>query len=301
MQDVRKDRNKFLGGSDIAAILGISKFKTRWELLQEKAGIRENDFEGNVFTEYGNTMEPKIREYVNNVYDADFVEDKIYKDFIRCHTDGTDKNKQMILEVKTTSVIHDRASDYPYYLCQLLLEMDLYNYDRGVLAVYERPADFDETFNPMLMYNYEIHRTDWKEFLDEIWTEINTFRADWLRLLENPELTEQDFQPQELVATANKVMALETQIEAMKQIEKDLAQAKAELKAGMEKFDIKSWTTPSGYKITLVPDGEPTEKEVFDELAFSQDNPETYMLYLKPVTKKGKAGYVRITPPKGDK
>ena len=37
MQDVTKDRDKYIGGSDIAAILNISKFKTRWQLLKEKA------------------------------------------------------------------------------------------------------------------------------------------------------------------------------------------------------------------------------------------------------------------------
>lgn len=301
MQDVTTDRNLYLGGSDIASILGISRFKTRWQLLQEKCDIIENDFEGNAYTRYGNVLEGKIRDWVNAVYDMNFKEDKKIKGFIRVHTDGTDRGNKAILEVKTTSLIHEKVEDYPYYLCQLLLEMDLYGYEKGILAVYERPADFNETFDPLRLYTYEIAKGDWADFLATIWEAIDQFRLDWLRLEENPFLTEQDFQPTDIVTVADKVLALEAQLDMMKQTEADLKAAKAELKDLMENHNVKSWTTPNGYKITLVPDGEPTEKEVFDEEAFAHDDAETYMLYLKTVTKEGKAGYVRITPPKETK
>ena len=59
---VKENRDLYIGGSDIPKIMGISTFQTRWELLQEKAGLLENSFEGNSYTEYGNKMEPKIRE-----------------------------------------------------------------------------------------------------------------------------------------------------------------------------------------------------------------------------------------------
>ena len=51
MQDVTKDRHKYIGGSDIPIIMGISDFKTRFDLLLEKAQLKEDDFEGNVYTE----------------------------------------------------------------------------------------------------------------------------------------------------------------------------------------------------------------------------------------------------------
>ena len=47
------NRDKYIGGSDISAIMGISPFKTRWEVLQEKAGLLESEFTGNKYTEYG--------------------------------------------------------------------------------------------------------------------------------------------------------------------------------------------------------------------------------------------------------
>ena len=65
MYDVTIDRNLFIGGSDIGIIMGISPFKTRFDLLIEKAGYKENNFTGNDFTEFGHIIEPKIRDYIN--------------------------------------------------------------------------------------------------------------------------------------------------------------------------------------------------------------------------------------------
>ena len=47
MQAVTIDRDKYIGGSDIPIILGISHFKSRFDLLLEKAGLQENEFRSN--------------------------------------------------------------------------------------------------------------------------------------------------------------------------------------------------------------------------------------------------------------
>ena len=65
---VKEDRDKFIGGSDIPIIMNLSHFKTRWELLQQKAGLIEDDFKGNDYTDYGNIMEGYIRDYINREY-----------------------------------------------------------------------------------------------------------------------------------------------------------------------------------------------------------------------------------------
>ena len=118
MQDVKVDREKYIGGSDIPTIMGISRFSSRFDLLLFKAGLKEEDFSGNEYTEYGNTMEPKIRQYINTLFNRNFKEDKLIKDDIRCHYDGIDDD--MILEIKTTSIIHENVSYYTTYLVQLL-------------------------------------------------------------------------------------------------------------------------------------------------------------------------------------
>ena len=295
MQDVTKDRDKYIGGSDIAAILNISKFKTRWQLLKEKAGVEESSFAGNVYTEYGNELEPKIREYVNAELDHHFVEGKVIEDYLRYHADGVDFNDKCVLEIKTTSDIHDDIWDYKRYLCQLLMGMRMYNYKRGVLAVYHRPDDFNKNFDSNRLQIFTIRYEQFEEFWKEIFSEIKRFREDWLRLMENPFTTEEEFQPKEIVEIADKVLILESQIEIYKQIEKEYKDAKANLKAGMEMYNIKTWTTPSGTKITLVPDGEHTTEKKFNEKQFKEEHPKLYEKYCDEVTKKGKAGYVRIT------
>ena len=295
MQDVTKDRDKYIGGSDIAAILNISKFKTRWQLLKEKAGIEESDFTGNVYTEYGNELEPKIRDYVNEELDHHFIEGKVIEDYLRYHADGVDFNDKCVLEIKTTSDLHDDIWGYKHYLCQLLMGMWMYNYKFGVLAIYRRPEDFDTKFDPERLQIFTIRWEVFEEFWKEIHHEIKRFRADWLRLKENPLLTEEEMQPQEIVEIADRVLLLESQLEIFKQIEKEYKDAKADLKAGMEKYHIKKWETPNGTKITLIPDGEPTVKKEFNEKQFKEDNPKLYESYCDEVIKKGKAGYVRIT------
>ena len=65
MQAVTVDREKYIGGSDIPIIMEISPFKTRFDLLLEKAQLKENTFLGNEYTEFGNELEAKIRNYIN--------------------------------------------------------------------------------------------------------------------------------------------------------------------------------------------------------------------------------------------
>lgn len=297
MQDVTKDRDKYIGGSDIAAILGISKFKTRWQLLKEKAGIEYSDFTGNAYTEYGNVMEDKIRQCVSIIENTEFVEDKVIEGDMRYHADGVSHYKQTVLEIKTTSTIHEDVDEYDYYLCQLLTGMEMYGYENGILAVYERPEDFSEVFDKGRMTMYKVKLSDYTMWLEYIHSEIDRFRDDWARLKENPFITEEELQPKEVVDIAKKVINLEAQLTLFKEIESELKEAKAELKKNMEKYHVKKWETPSGIKITLVPDGEPTTKKEFNAKQFKEDNPELYEKYCDEVTKKGKAGYVRITAP----
>lgn len=54
------DRLKGLGGSDIAAALGVSPYKSQLELWGEKTGLSPSTFEGNEFTYWGTAIEPVL-------------------------------------------------------------------------------------------------------------------------------------------------------------------------------------------------------------------------------------------------
>ncbi len=296
MQAVTVDRDKYIGGSDIPIIMGISPFKTRFDLLLEKAGIKENDFAGNKYTEYGNVMEPKIREYVNKSFDKEFIEGKYINGDIRVHTDGEDKD--CILEIKTTSQIHEKLEDYKVYLVQLLFYMQETKKCFGYLAVYERPEDFNEEFDSNKLHIYRLEIKDYEDLLEQINKAVEQFRTDLAKVKENPFITEEELVPVDLTELSNKIVVLENQLVEMKKIEMQSKELKMQLKAAMENKNIKKWETPNGVKITLVADSEDKVIKKFNETLFKENNLDLWDEYSEEVVQKGKAGYVKITLPK---
>lgn len=298
--DVTIDRNDYIGGSDIPVIMGISSFKTRYELLLEKAGLKDNEFTGNKYTEYGNVLEPKIREYVNKLYTTIFEPNRVIKEDLRCHSDGF--NGEAILEIKTTSHIFETVDDYRVYLVQLLLYMQMNKVKKGILAVYERPEDFNEEFDANRLMIMEVDINDYANLLEDINDEIDRFRADLSRLKENPLLSEEDFQPNELITLSNKVLVFENQLAEYRALEQEYKEMKQQLFEAMQKYDVKSWNTVNGVKITRVDGTEPTTKieKVLDEDKFKAEQPEIYEKYVVEKEKKtaGRSGYVKITLPK---
>lgn len=296
MQAVTIDRDKYIGGSDIPIIMGISPFKTRFDLLLEKAGLKEDDFNGNEYTEYGNVLEPKIREYVNKAFDKEFIEGKHINGDIRVHTDGEDKDS--ILEIKTTSQIHEKLDDYKVYLVQLLFYMQETKKCFGYLAVYERPENFNEEFDSDRLRTYRLDIENYKDLLEQINKAVDQFRIDLVKVKENPFITEEELLPVDLTELSNKVVTLENQLTEMKKVELQVKELKTQLKAAMEKNNIKKWETPNGVKITLVADGEDKIVKKFNEQLFKENNLDLWGKYSEDVVQKGKTGYVKITLPK---
>lgn len=195
MQDVRTDRNKFIGGSDIPIIMNISPFKKRFDLLLEKADLLENEFEGNIYTEYGNILEPKIREYINKLKDTNYIEYKKIDGNIRCHLDGF--NDVSVLEIKTTSQIRKKVSSYKKYLVQLLFYMQQTNVEKGLLAVYERPKDFSEEFQEERLQLFDIDINDYDDLLKDINNAVKKFIKDLEKIKENPFIEEWELEEME--------------------------------------------------------------------------------------------------------
>lgn len=296
--DVTEDRDKYIGGSDIPAILGISKFTTRWQLLLEKAGLEERTFAGNRFTDYGHIIEPQIRDHINLTYNTTFIPNRVINGDLRLHTDGF--NGECVLEIKSTSDIHASVDGYKTYLVQLVKYMEQNEVEEGILAVYHRPEDFDPLFEAQRLQVFGILLDDYRELLNYVNKELDKFRSDLERLKENPLLSEQDFLPAgNLVVLADKVAKFENQLAAMKEIETQLKEAKKQLYNEMLKRDVKSWTMPNGTKLTRVDEVPASTKKVteFDTARFRANYPDMYNLFCETVEKKtnGKAGYVRIT------
>lgn len=327
-ESVKVDREKYIGGSDIPAIMGISPFKSRFDLLLEKAGLKEQDFSGNIYTEYGNVMEPKIREYVSGFQGMTFTEGKHYYNNVtsytdkgvqvvgnvRIHTDGEaipeGEDKPIILEIKTTSQIHDRLDDYETYLVQLLFYMWYTKATHGILAVYRRPDDFNEQFLKENLKMYFITTKGqggekYRKKQVEILKAVDQFMADLEKVKENPFITEAELMPQDITAAAGRVLELEKALDAMTQVKKRLDEEKENLRRAMESAGVKKWETPNGYKITLVADTpeKTVEETYFDTDSLREEKPDIYAEFekVRTVTKKGRKGYVKITAPKKER
>ena len=180
--------------------------------------------------------------------------------------------------------------------------MEVNGVDKGILAVYDRPDDFDLHFDPNRLRIFNIELSNYDDLLSEVNYELDRFRADLKRLKENPLLTEQDFLPNEIITISNKVTALENRMQEYKALEAEYKEMKQALYEAMQKHDIKSWETFNGTKITRVDGTQASTKTVweFDKDAFASDNPDMYKKYLKEVEKKtaARSGYVKITLPK---
>ena len=311
-ESVKQDREKFIGGSDIPIIMELSPFKSRFDLLLEKAGYKKNDFEGNVFTEYGNTMESKIRDYVNTITGEALLEGKHIKEIpaewdvtpngmkIRCHTDG--ECCDTILEIKTTAQTYDNVDDYQLYLVQLLFYMLMTGKEHGILAVYKRPDDMSEELDENALQTFEIRLSDYTELVNRIENAVIRFLDDLQKVKSNPFITEEELLPADVTEIASRIVAFEQQLSRMKELEKKAKAEKDRLKTAMEKAGVKKWETPNGYKITLIPDADDkvVEETKFNAERFMAEHPELVEEYMetKNEIKKGKKGYVLITSPK---
>src|SRR5690625_3925090 len=142
--NVTENRHLWVGGSDVPTILGINRYKTQYELAREKTGIVKSEFKGNEYTAFGHAMEPQIREYINLTTDYTFVETstKDEENRIRANTDGVDHKAKTLLEIKT----HGVNPTMEVYKAQMQIYMFVNDLDQALLALYQRPKDFNLEF-----------------------------------------------------------------------------------------------------------------------------------------------------------
>ncbi len=308
------NRELYLGGSDIPALLGISPFKSRYQLLKEKAQlIPIAPVFVNKAIQYGVDMEPVIRDYLNTGRDADnqFKEWKFETPLegsslrARGHLDGYDAKTRTCLEIKTTSETRgDTIHDYPEYLYQMLFYMDRPRprLKGGVLAVYIRPDDYNEVFDETRLQIFNFELSDMKAEIKHLRAEIARFLADVETIKANPEKCEAELINKELAETSAKAIAFEKKLAALKEAEAEYKELKAELIKQMTNYGVPSFDA-GGYQITLT-EAKPETFEIVKECdieALELFYPEVYAEVVHDVEKKkaGRAASVRVTKRKG--
>ena len=133
-----KNRSKFIGGSDVACILGLNAWKSNLDLYREKIGLVEApDLSGNEAVEYGTKAEEHIRALFTLDHpelEVSYVEYNSWHNskfpFAAASLDGWSREKETdrkgIVEIKTAIITSkEQAKKWDgqipdYYYCQLL-------------------------------------------------------------------------------------------------------------------------------------------------------------------------------------
>jgi len=280
--NVTRNRNMYVGGSDVPTILGLNKYKTQFELAQEKVGIVKSEFKGNEYTHFGNVLEPQIRDYINLMNETNFVEKTLIDNErnIRSNVDGYDSQHGLLLEIKT----HGKNPTMKVYEAQMQLYMWHLNISEGWLALYERPDDFDTEFDSERLKIKVVERDD--EYIQKILDAIETF---WIRcefLKENQKMTEQEFYnagQNKVAVLADEVQKMEMQLVQFKELEKQYKEAKKKLHDAMEAYDIKKFETDHVVITRILP----SERRSLDSKKLKEDHPELAKQYQKITKTKG--------------
>ncbi|EGP4828619.1 lambda-exonuclease family protein [Enterococcus lactis] len=278
-KNVTEKRTQYVGGSDVPVILGLSKYKTQFELAKEKAGIVQPDKSSNPYIQFGNKMEPLIRDYINTMNSLNFHPDTFINkdDMIRSNVDGIDLENKMLLEIKT----HGANPTERVYEAQMQLYFHQTDCDYGWLAMYHRPKNFDLEFDRKNLVIKEIERD--QGYIEKILDSIETF---WIRveyLKEKTDMTEQEYYSigndiDKLVARVERfelqMLEFEEKAKLIKAQQKDFRE---QLYQKMEENDIKKIDT-GDLVITRVL---PTTRKSIDSTKLKKEKPDIYDQYLK--------------------
>ncbi len=133
-----KNRNKYIGGSDASAILGLNPWKTNVQLWEEKTGlVIPEDISSKPYVQYGILAEPIIRELfkLNHLqYKVEYVENNSWINskypFAAVSHDGwiteIATGRKGIWECKTTEIVSSMSKEKwsnkipDNYYCQIL-------------------------------------------------------------------------------------------------------------------------------------------------------------------------------------
>lgn len=97
-----KWRLKGLGSSDAPVVMGVSPWKTRYQLWLEKLGLASS-YRSNWAIERGTTLEPKARACLELLTDLSFPPKVVSHpeyEFLRASLDGYNEEKKIVLEIK---------------------------------------------------------------------------------------------------------------------------------------------------------------------------------------------------------
>jgi putative phage-type endonuclease len=305
-QDFTQERAKYLGGSDIGAILGVSPYKTAIDVWMEKTGKASNQTDS-LPLRFGSFAESFVAdEYARATgYQLVSHEDSITHpkhEFIKGHVDRlvfinpSDTElpfnlqghctASKILECKTANPFIQSNWGEPgtdqvpmSYLCQTILYMALTNIDRTDLAVLFGNSDFRiyEITRDLELENMVLEKAVhfWQEYILKDQPPPAQNEADYRALFKTSSPTKSIETNQETCDLIEKLHKLNAQIEV---IESEVSQIKQLVMAQMQDAEALTYNGK-----TLATWKAPKPSFRFDAKRLEQEHPDLIPLYQIPI------------------
>jgi len=281
-----EERRKGIGGSDIAAIMGLSPFKTAYQVYREKRKEVE-DWQGNELTDWGKRMEPAIRQWYSDKTGRDVrLPDKIMyhpqHPFMLASLDGfTDDGR--VVEIKTARSGKNwgepETNQIPdYYAVQVHHYMTITGFqvaDIPVSIAGGSPSlyivEADKEISEMII-----------EACAKFWERVQSGNPpDPVTYADAVARFGKSSSSGAVIASGNTMIDLE-ELRSVRQQMKDLAEREEFLKGNIITFIGESGDSivnESGE--TLLTYKLANGRKTFDSKAFEKDNPNLYQKYIK--------------------
>ena len=284
---IYREQQVGLGGSDVATILGLNPYKSRFTLWLEKTKQKAPDKVENDAVTWGNILEPVIREYFKKetgfkVFQNNFVLAHDEFDWMVANLDGEVIDPvysgRGVLEIKTT---HERnkknwIDGCPiYYMTQVQHYLAVTGYEYAYICCLVGGS----TYKNMLIERdeYIIDRliTEEMEFMEQVKKRIppeiggSETESKWLKE-RFPEAIEEEL----TIPPRLEQLALEYN-ELTKEIKEKTVLSEA-IKNKI-KLEGKEFKTLRGEKVRI--NMPAIKKTVFDSTSFKKDYPELYTTY----------------------
>lgn len=181
-------RLKKLTGTRFATVMGLNVWSTPFEIWCDITNTYREPFEENIYTRAGKIIEPKVIEYLRDVYFMDIKapEDIWGKDYFKQTWGDFYSDKKVfggmwdaigddfIVEIKTTKRAEDWADGIPiYYKLQAALYAYLSGFDKVFVTVsflnpidYDKPEEFVPNVDNTHLYEFNMSE-DFPNFEEE--------------------------------------------------------------------------------------------------------------------------------------
>lgn len=276
-----------IGGSDIATILGVNPYKSNFTLWLEKTGQKPHDVIENSAIEWGNILEPVIRDKFKRetgfkTFRNNFVLQHDSLDWMVANLDGEvidpSQNGRGVLEIKTTNERNKKLWEEGcpiYYMAQVQWYLAITGYSYGYIAVLIGGSTFKYFLIERDDYLIDHMISRGLEFMNHVENNItpeiggSKSESEWLSQA-FPEAIEEELTiPPTIEDLASEYLELSGQV-------KELQSRCDEIKNKI-KLEGKEFKTLRGSRLRI---NMPTiKKKLFDSKQFRTDHPQLYTKY----------------------